>query len=54
MLTISELEQIFYNLTYENGVTFGMCGNASAEMKLSLLRAINNAVCYNTNDKYKQ
>ncbi len=40
-MTLETLEQILYNLTYENGLTFGMCGNASSEQKQMLVDAIN-------------
>jgi len=40
-MTIQDLDQILYALTYENGLTFGLCGNADESSKQGLVRLIN-------------
>jgi hypothetical protein len=40
-MTLETLERILYDLTYENGLTFGMCGTATAGQRAMLVDAIN-------------
>lgn len=40
-MTIANLKQILYSLTYENGLTFGTCGNANDSQLQMLVDAIN-------------
>lgn len=40
-ITADQLEQIFYKITYENGVTFGVCGNAGPKYWQRLCDTLN-------------
>lgn len=42
-MTLETINRILYDLTYENGLTFGMCGNARDEQKQLLVERINKA-----------